>query len=691
MSENKPPDRLPDNSDKLIENSSNNLTTAFDILCSVVSDYQYLSEGIVQFLERYPEGCKCVSRCIQVTSDKLTGFEEEKNGILFVREDTLVFLKISPETNSLHETTHIIKGVDSLTIDGKKMIIHGKSLAQPSALGESGKSPTQSNVSGSQRVYVYTFDNKTNIVLEHITELFEMRNSCIKVKNTFFKPKKIKVVMLTIGSRGDVQPFVSLALGLMDRGYDVKIVTHKCFEEFVTKHGIDFHPLSCDPKELMRLCVANTMFSVNFLRESFNTFIPIIPQLLEESWEGCRDANILISVPTSLAGYHIAEKLQIPFFNAFTMPFTSTAEQQNVMTMMSTEKDQQYWYSTQIGSTTYNFLSNFMTDQSLWMTVRKKINKWRSQTLGLPEKGYLESNHTIFKSQKIITLYCYSSAIYEKPSDWSDYIHVTGYWRSNVEEDYKPPIALQRFLKNYPNPVLVSFGSIPIPNSDTFYKTFIKVLTSFECPVIICKGWSTTDLESYDHVFISEELPYDYILKHVKFMCHHGGAGTTASCVYNKKPMLVIPFFGDQFFWGKRVQELGIGFALPFKELNDTMLSDCVRNLLKYDGCQTKVNFIENKVSREDGIANAINLIELNSGKAYIPPSYIPDSENQRCSNIECDKQFSLRERRHHCRNCGGCYCNTCCKNYVTIPKYRYDDPVRICLGCYPVVTKDYL
>ena len=194
---------------------NSNLTTAFDILCEVVPDYQYVAEGITNFLERYPDGCKCVSRCNQTISDKSTGSDEERHGMIFGCDNSLIFLKFNKNTNSVCETTHNVNELDQLTIDGKNMVI---------------KTPN--------RAYVYEFDNKTNKILEHVTGLFEMRNSCIKVKNVFFKPAKIKVVMLTIGSRGDIQPFISLALGLNARGYDTKIVTHSCFEEFVTKQGI---------------------------------------------------------------------------------------------------------------------------------------------------------------------------------------------------------------------------------------------------------------------------------------------------------------------------------------------------------------------------------------------------------------------------------------------------------------------
>lgn len=641
---------------------------SFDMLCKLIPSYDYYAEGVAMYLEKYPKGCKAVAGCDQSILDPDTGVKTTRDGIMFGSDDKLTFIGFGRTTHTFYETTHMINTVENITIDKKKI-----------------------NITDEGQIFIYTF--KKNIeVIKHVSDIFDIRASCIRVGNNFFRPNKTKIVMLTIGSRGDVQPFISLGLGLMDRGYDVKIVTHSCFQDFVTSHDIEFYPLSCDPKELMRLCISNAMMSVNFMKDSFKTFLPLIPTILQEAWQGCRDADILIATPTSLAGYHIAEKLQIPFFNAFTMPFTYTTEQKNVMTMMSSKKEKQTWYTS-----AYNYLADAMADKTLWLSIRSKINRWRVNTLGLHEKGYFETNNSIFHAQKVQTLYCYSSAIYEKPTDWSNNIHVTGYWRNSIETEFVPSEDLQKFLRKHKNPVLISFGSISLPDPKLFYDTFIRVCKRFGLPTIVCKGWTDCDLQSEETVFVTEELPYDYLLPDVKFMIHHGGAGTTASCLYHKKPMLIIPFFGDQYFWGSRIAELGVGKVLPFKDIDtkDTSkgnLYDAVKELTKNDSlCQALINGIGDIVSKEDGIQTAIRIIEKQSTTALIPPSYIPDAETLRCSNVECDKPFGvlgglLGGGRHHCRNCGKCFCGDCSRYFVPIPKYRYDDPVRVCKECHPKI-----
>lgn len=644
----------------------------FETLSELIPSYYFFAEAVSAYLNKYPEGCQNVSYCDQIIFDVDTNNKILKDGIMFACDDKLTFIGFGRDYgHTLYETTHFFETIEHVVIDKKKLV-----------LTDDGQS------------FTYLFKKDVS-VLRHITDVMNVHNSCIRAGNNFFRPNKKKVVMLTIGSRGDVQPFVSLGLELIDRGYDVKIVTHSCFEDFIKKHDIEFYPLSCDPRELMRLCISNSMISVNFVKDSLETFLPLIPSLLQEAWQGCKDANILISTPTSLAGYHIAEKLQIPFYNAFTMPFTYTNEQKNVMTMMSSKKEKQTWYKS-----VYNYLVEYVGDGTIWLTIRNNVNRWRVNTLGLHEKGYFEADKFIFHDQKIFTLYCYSSAIYQRPSDWEENIHVTGYWRNNVDENFSPSEDLQRFLRKHKNPVFVSFGSISLPNPEIMYKTLIRVCKRFNQPIIICKGWTQYDIQPEEMVFIIDEISYDFLLPYVKFMIHHGGAGTTASCVYHKKPMLIIPFFGDQFFWGSRISELGIGKVLNFKDVDpkDTsegVLYDAIKDLVTSDHCQNMINKIGDIVIREDGIKNAINIIETSLQTSLVRPAHILDTETLKCNNIECERLFSvlggiLGAGRHHCRHCGNCFCGECSKHYITIPKYRYNKPVRVCNGCYLQLSNNH-
>jgi sterol 3beta-glucosyltransferase len=180
-------------------------------------------------------------------------------------------------------------------------------------------------------------------------------------------------------------------------------------------------------------------------------------------------------------------------------------------------------------------------------------------------------------------------------------------------------------------------------------------------------------------------------------MIHHGGAGTTASCIYNKKPMLIIPFFGDQFFWGSKINELQIGKVISYKniDIGDTsegLLNEAIKELSNHDECQKNINDISDIVTNENGIQNAINLIETNIQTSLVAPAYISDTDSTKCENVNCEKIFSViggifGSKRHHCRNCGGCFCGDCTIKSIKIPKYRFFTPVRVCDQCYVILS----
>jgi hypothetical protein len=83
----------------------------------------------------------------------------------------------------------------------------------------------------------------------------------------FRPPESLHITCLTIGSRGDVQPYIALCKGLLAEGHRVRIATHAEYREWIDGHGIEFGCVGGDPAELMRICVENGMFTVAFLRE----------------------------------------------------------------------------------------------------------------------------------------------------------------------------------------------------------------------------------------------------------------------------------------------------------------------------------------------------------------------------------------------------------------------------------------
>lgn len=394
-----------------------------------------------------------------------------------------------------------------------------------------------------------------------------------------FKPEKsLRITCLTIGSRGDVQPYIALCKGLLAEGHRPKIATHMEFKDWIEKHGIDFAPVEGDPGELMRLCIENGTFTVSFLQKANATMRTWLDGLLTSSWLACSDSDLLIESPSAMAGIHIAEKLCIPYYRAFGMPWTRTRAYPHAF--MTPER--------KMGGS-FNLMTYILFDNVFWKATAHQINKWRNKTLSLP-------NTSIDRLQpnKVPFLYNFSQHVVPPPMDYSDWIRVTGYWfLDEGGKDWSPPQDLVTFIdksrKDGKKLVYIGFGSIILDNPAKFTREIIDAVLKADVRCILSKGWSdrldpktaeahgagskqtsdnkvgapgSTEIPLPPEIFAIKSAPHDWLFNQIDAAVHHGGSGTTGASLRAGIPTIIRPFFGDQFFFGGRVEDLGVGISL---------------------------------------------------------------------------------------------------------------------------------
>jgi sterol 3beta-glucosyltransferase len=383
-----------------------------------------------------------------------------------------------------------------------------------------------------------------------------------------FKPtESLRITCLTIGSRGDVQPYIALCKGLMEEGHRTKIATHLEFKDWVESHGIEFAPVDGDPAELMRICVENGMFTYSFLKEASTTFRGWIDDLLSSSWRACQDSDILIESPSAMAGIHIAEALQIPYFRAFTMPWTRTRAYPHAFAVPD----------HRLGGA-YNYISYIMFDNVFWKAISGQVNRWRKKELDL-QRTNLEK----MQPNKVPFHYNFSPSVVVPPLDYSDWIRVTGYWFLDEGKTFQPPKDLTDFIQKARDDgkkiVYIGFGSIVVSDSKALTETIVKSVLKADVRCILSKGWSDRldkkstepEVPLPDSIFLIKSAPHDWLFTQVDAAAHHGGAGTTGASLRFGLPTIIKPFFGDQFFFGSRVEDLGVGIYL--RKLNVSVFS----------------------------------------------------------------------------------------------------------------------
>lgn len=384
-----------------------------------------------------------------------------------------------------------------------------------------------------------------------------------------FKPtESLRITCLTIGSRGDVQPYIALCKRLLEEGHRPKIATHAEFKAWVTKHGIEFATVDGDPAELMRICVENGMFTYSFLREASVKFRGWIDELLTSAWKACQDTDILIESPSAMAGIHIAEALGIPYFRAFAMPWTRTRAYPHAFAVPEHK----------MGGA-YNYITYVMFDNIFWKATAGQINRWRKKDLGLRSTSLDK-----LQVNKVPFLYNFSPSVVVPPIDFSDWIRVTGYWFLDEASNWSPPGALIDFIAkaraDEKKIVYIGFGSIVVSDPAALTKTVVESVLRADVRCILSKGWSdrlgnreatVAEVPIPAEIHQITSAPHDWLFKQIDAAVHHGGAGTTGASLRAGLPTIIKPFFGDQYFFGSRVEDLGVGICM--KKVNVSLFS----------------------------------------------------------------------------------------------------------------------
>uniref|UniRef100_V5GF98 Sterol 3-beta-glucosyltransferase n=1 Tax=Kalmanozyma brasiliensis (strain GHG001) TaxID=1365824 RepID=V5GF98_KALBG len=426
---------------------------------------------------------------------------------------------------------------------------------------------------------------------------------------SFAPTTPLTFTMLTIGSRGDVQPYIALAKGLQADGHRVRIATHAEFGDWILGHGIEFSEIGGDPAELMRICVENGTFTVSFLREGVTRFRDWLDDLLASAWRACQGSDVIIECPSAIAGIHVAEALQVPYFRAFTMPWTRTRAYPHAFAVPNKK-----------AGGNYNYMSYVIFDQMFWRASSFQINRWRKNLLGLKP-----TNFDKLEQHKVPFIYNFSPSLVPRPLDWFEWIHVTGFWfldnpDNSSSKKWEPPADLVAFIRRARERkrklVYIGWGSIVVPDAEAMTRCVLQAVQKSGVCAILSKGWSdrlsakgstAVDAAAAEDVFQVTSVPHDWLFPQIDAACHHGGAGTLGASLRAGLPTVVKPYFGDQFFWGQQIESLGVGSCV--RQLTADGLAAALVMATTNTKQIERARKLGEQIRSEDGVANAVKAI----------------------------------------------------------------------------------
>ncbi len=408
----------------------------------------------------------------------------------------------------------------------------------------------------------------------------------------------MNITVLTYGSRGDVQPFLPLSIGLMTRGHKVKLAAPRRFENLIEEHDIPFVPLAGDPEDLSRRLNDVGFNPFKQMREMMRHAVEIGADVAHQTKDACRDADLIVHTFAHVVGAHtIAREMNIPDVHVQTFPmFTPTGDYPNV-----TMPDLRF--------RALNYFSHF---------VSSRISKWTAvigyeqvrRRAGLPKrKLYFPFDKDPLRLPTLI-LCAWSPSVLPPSKEWKSNVHVTGYFSFDSETSYQPPPALRDFLNSGAPPVCVSFGSMVNREAERINDVVREALKQSKSRGIVLSGWGGKNYGSSKYLLYLDSAPHDWLFPRCRMAIYHGGAGTTSAGLRAGIPNIVIPFTADQPFWGRRVHAIGAG-PKPILVKNLTV-EKLRRAILEAENpaAGERARATSRMIRSENGVMQAVELVE---------------------------------------------------------------------------------
>jgi sterol 3beta-glucosyltransferase len=419
----------------------------------------------------------------------------------------------------------------------------------------------------------------------------------------------VRIAITTVGSRGDLQPFIALGIGLKKAGYDVLIVSAKNEAEFVKSFGLDFFPLNVDIQQLMEgnehvkdMTKGNNplSFITSHLKGSKN-LKKLMVKTQYEIWDACQDADLIINHPGIPIGFFISQVCNKKGVLLNPFPVVATKDYPSIL-----------FYTFPALGKTFNLFTHQIFYKVFWMLGKSAITTfWKEKRLSEVNFKTSPILQHIEKGNPVIN--AYSPLLFKPDATWKNNINTVGSLSIDENTDFEEPKALKEFIQKGEPPVFIGFGSMKDLNSftDTF-NILVEAINNTKQRAVIGLGWTKNTFDGVipDNIFLIENVPFSWLFPQMKMVVHHGGAGTTAAGLIAGKPTVIIPHIADQPAWGKRVFELGIGSrAIRKSNLTAENLGNAITYALQPEIVAAAEQFGE-LMRMENGSKRAVELID---------------------------------------------------------------------------------
>jgi len=410
----------------------------------------------------------------------------------------------------------------------------------------------------------------------------------------------VHVVIASLGTRGDAQPYIALAKAIQVKGHRVTFACSADHRQLSEDNAVPFREITGSFAELIatekgRAWLESGDSVLAYLKTTRELFHDVQLPWNRAAFAAAEDADLVLGHPYSWGAFFAAEKRGVPYVVTPLWPFVPTGE----IPVPGVPLPPWAWLRR------YVWKKGIEAIDGLNAEARAAMRR----ELELPEQpGVGFYGHLATAGTKWVHLV--SETLVPRPSDWPANVMIGG--ACTLEEPaFEPPADLVDFLASGSQPIYLGFGSMTGRDPEALTRLAVDAIAKAKQRAVIVTGWGGVDRTYLSgDVLALDAVPHEWLFSRVRAVVHHGGVGTTTAGLRAGRPTQVVSFFGDQPAWGRRVAELGAGPPpLHRTKLTAERLKDGIEQLVSNDGYRVAAEQLATKMATERDASGAADMI----------------------------------------------------------------------------------
>ena len=418
----------------------------------------------------------------------------------------------------------------------------------------------------------------------------------------------MRIVLSNIGTSGDTNPLIALALELKRRGHTPVMAVPEVYRQKIAPLGLEFHAIrpNIDPTNnvLVEMVYDIKHGTEHGLR---NFLFPALRQTYDDLTDAATKpvrADLMLLGELNYAGPIVAEKTGIPwasyvlaplsFFSAFDPPVLPPYPK-----LAKADKK----------------VPGF--GRVIKRVARFASRKWPEPIYALrKELGLPRGENPLFdaKHSPYLVLALFSRVLGVEQKDWPPHTLVAGFAYYDADAgNAKLPPNLEKFMNSGEAPVVFTLGSAAVLAAGDFYEVSAKAAMGLGTRAVLLIGTDPRNKPATalpDSICVAEYAPYSALFSSAKLVVHQGGVGTTAQCLHAGKPMLIMPYSHDQPDNARRMKRLGVAKVIQKASYTPKKVTRKLRKMLDEPKLAQTAAAIAQQLRHEDGVKTACDALE---------------------------------------------------------------------------------